>query len=333
MRGMLRATLFDRPARLLLACCTLVPCLVSFGRSAANAADLHSGGELKREIPVRSESLARQANIVRARPILAKDAALAKEAAIEPLPKTADEGWLGAGFTRTSSALWSRIEGRVLRLSQVTVRGNYRLDQATILKTAKLDDAPYLWAVSPEAIREKLLSLPWIDEASVTLAPYPARATIEVQEAEPWLIAEYEKHSWLVSQKGNLLQALDTLDNADVILETTELPRLDGLQSQASLESYLSSANARFRYAVKAIKLLLAGGELPFPVERYTLLPNGALALHPEGGSPQVLVAIRSHEEAQQTVGRLRSVLEDLTARGEQAQRIDLRFRNQAIVE
>ena len=229
------------------------------------------------------------------------------------------------------------IARNLLQLGSIELKGNYRLDADEILAAAGLTRALWLWQVDPREIEQKLLNSPWIESVSLDLQPYPARIKIQITEAEPWLIAEYERHSWLVSRKGVLLQTLDTLHDSETILETTELARLDGLDSLPAIETYLSSANARFVFAVKLIRMLQSAGELPFHVERYTLLPNGTVRLMPQqsefSAATEFLVAAQDFEEAASCVQRLRLVINDLKARNEHPRRVDLRFKNQAIIE
>ncbi len=223
------------------------------------------------------------------------------------------------------------------RIGSVEVRGNYRLQRAHVLELAGLAGERPLWAweLTPREIQQRLLQNSWIESVQVQSTILPYSLKLQIVEAEPWMIAEYEKHSWLVSRSGALLQPLSSLQGADLILETTELPRLDGLDAQGEVDSYLASANARFIYAVKLIKLLLSAGELPFAVERYTLLPNGGMLLQPaaESGFPKVAVALNSFSEAERVHTNLKLVLADLQKRGERASRIDLRFKHQAVVE
>ncbi|MFN8389283.1 MAG: FtsQ-type POTRA domain-containing protein [Bdellovibrionota bacterium] len=227
------------------------------------------------------------------------------------------------------------VTRNLLQFSKIEVRGNYRLHADQIIRAAGLDSTPWLWDVTEDRVRNKLLHSPWVESADLRVRPFPAALELRVTEAEPWMIAEYEKHSWLVSRKGILLQTLDTLRDPELILETTELPRLDGLDPQPMVESYLSSANARFGYATKLIRLLQSAGELPFAVERFTLLQNGSIKLVPQQRTEtqEVLLAAQSFDDASSSLDRLRRVLEDLRKRGEHVRRIDLRFKNQAIIE
>ena len=241
------------------------------------------------------------------------------------------------GLALRASDTAQQMLANLMRIGTVEVRGNYRLQREHLLELAGLSGAqlPWAWELSPREIQQRLLQNSWIEAVQVRSNILPYSLRLEVVEAEPWMIAEYEKHSWLVSRSGNLLQPLSTLQGADLILETTELPRLDGLDAQGDVESYLASANARFIYAVKLLKLLSSAGELPFAVERYTLLPNGGMLLQPtqSSGAPKVAVALNSFSDAERVHANLKLVLADLQKRGERASRIDLRFKHQAVVE
>ncbi len=241
---------------------------------------------------------------------------------------------LPALLTTRGAALFREVSDSLFHFSRVDFEGLYRLTRAEVFKLSGLDENPPVWAVMPKEFKKRLLRNPWIEAANVTVLPYPATVTVTIREAEPWFIAEYERHSWIVSREGKLVQALDTLDNSDIILETAELPRLDGLASSTESDSALSSSNARFVHAIRLMKFFRAAGELPFPVMRYTLLPGGGLKVQsalPE--MPEIFLFAENLSDAIQRLQRLSSVLADLERRGEKPKRIDLRFQNQAIVE
>lgn len=231
----------------------------------------------------------------------------------------------------------SRLEeagANLFRYSRLAVRGNYRVSDDEILRRAALNDAPWMWQTSREEIERRVKENPWIESVSLEKSFFPLTLTVDVVEAEPWIIAEYDHRSWIVSRSGNLVQTLAAITDSDLILETTELPRLDGLQPQP-LSGSLSSANARFLFAVRSIKLLRSAGDLPFEVGRYRLLPAGGLVIHPADDAtlPQIVLLVQTLDDAETALGRLKAVLADLSKRGERPRRIDLRFDRQVVIE
>jgi len=266
-------------------------------------------------------------------------ASLSRSPVLEARSLNAAPQALQAVSFRTAAAaksveLYNEISNGLFYVSHIQFEGLYRLSEREVSELAGLSRAPAVWEVRPAEVRARLLRNPWIESVEIETHPYPAAMKISIKEAEPWIIAEYERHSWLVSRNGNLIQALDTLNDADIILETTELPRLDGLGSTTEGTSGLSSSNARFVHAVKLIKLFRAAGELPFQIMRYTLLPGGGLKIQSAApDAPEIFLSAENHDDARQRVQRLTNVLADLDRRGEKPKRIDLRFQNQAIVE
>ena len=214
------------------------------------------------------------------------------------------------------------------------IEGNYRLQGEEILWSAGLASNSWIWDLSPGEIQNRIEQLPWIEQAQLNVGILPSSVTISVKEAEPWLVAEYEGSSWLVSSSGKLLQTLSSIKNPDLVVEVGELPRLDGLEAEPGVESYLASANARFVYAAKLVKFIEMGGDVPFPFDRITLLRTGGLRVTPVDKEkyPEVLLTASSLEETSDALQRLTLVLGDLEKRNERAKQIDLRFNNQAIL-
>lgn len=258
----------------------------------------------------------------------------AGEGATEPSSNTTGGGM--SALVQRGGDFAREVADHLFRVTVANVRGLRRLEQGELLRMAGLNDRPWIWLQGAAKIEQRLNAVSWVERSRVELSPFPARADIFVVEAEPWIVAEYERHSWIVSRRGKLLQPLDAIHNADVILESTEMPRLDGLDEDAANQSALSSANARFNTAVRTIDWLETTGALPFRVAHYHLLSNGAMVVQhagAEGAFPQVIVRLESLVEARSAMNRLNSVLQDARARGEHLHRVDLRFRGQAIVD
>lgn len=242
-----------------------------------------------------------------------------------------------AGYVKAAQAAYLRrvetLKDNLLRLSRVELKGTYRVDKQEMLSYLGLSPTASLFSTVLPNLGARLAQHPWVEKFKIDYRLYPLALEISIEEREPWLIAEYEKHSWLVSTEGHLIQPLDSLKNKELIFETTELPRLDGLDPLVGKDSFLNSANARFNYARQQLRFLQASS-LPFSVERYTLLPNGEMRLSPaERNNLEVILLCQDYEEAKLLSARLKSVLADLDSRGEKARRIDLRFKNQVVVD
>lgn len=239
---------------------------------------------------------------------------------------------LVGGFPAFLSQLENLFVIQHLRLS-----GLDRLSEANLLRSVDLEYPPKkaVWEVDWSGLSERIKSQPWVEGADFRLSVMPLVLDIEVKEAKPWLIAEYEHDSWLVSESGSLVQPLSALKNGSLILETADLARLDGLEAKENVSSMLNSANARFKFAIRQLKILREAGEFPFVIDRYSLLPDGALELNPGPASPlpKVIISISSANDATDKLERLRLVLSDSSKRLENLRNVDLRFLNQAIVK
>jgi hypothetical protein len=227
-----------------------------------------------------------------------------------------------------------RLGGNLLRFDNVFVLNSYRVSKQQI-DSAVAQPGSWIWSQSLGDIKQRIEEIPWIERTNVDLSVYPLRLTVALTEAEPWLVAEYQGISWLVSSKGALIQPLRTITDSTLIIDASELPRLDGLDAQEGVESFLSSDNARFAYAVKLIKFYEMAGGFPFKVERITLLKNGALRLTAEDSAayPSVVINANNLEDARHSLERLDLVMNDLKRRGEKTNRIDLCFSNRAVVQ
>ena len=139
--------------------------------------------------------------------------------------------------------------------------------------------------------------------------------------------------SWIVSSNGELIQELNNLRNVDFIEVTMELPRLSGFDELKSDGNF--SFAASFRYTVDFLNRIEAAGGLPFAVERFELRDSRTIVAVPKASKelPKVFFAmVDSEDSLSELLVRLRLVLEDLKNRGETAQELDMRFKNQAIV-
>jgi len=237
-------------------------------------------------------------------------------------------------FSRNYRAGVAEIEEQAFSITVTEVSGTYRVSKESILAAADLEQTTSSIGTSVAALEDAIEQLPWIAKANISTQISPARIQIAVTEEEPWLVAEYQGHSWLVSQNGVLLQTLSSIQNSSLVIEASELPRFTGLSATESAESYLRSSNARFEYGLKLLEFVDLAGGVPFEIEHYELLGDGSLRISAKdfGSAPEVFLKLSSLEEAKIALDRLSAVLKDLESKQERASSIDLRFKNQAVV-
>ncbi len=232
------------------------------------------------------------------------------------------------GFFAAVRSGLSVLSSHILKVSSVELQGAVRVQQAFILELAGLTSPKYFWDVRAGEVEAKLKEDPWIEDVTLSWRYYPLTLVVKIREADPWLVAHMGGQSWLISSEGRPLEPLETLRNSEVIVEASQLPRLDGLESGDSTE------NARFRYAMNILRFIEVAGGLPFAVERYTVLPEGGVLALPLAGSdlPEVAFSAETLPEAEHALSQLNVVLADLKKRGEKRNRVDMRFRGQAVV-
>jgi len=229
---------------------------------------------------------------------------------------------------------FDEVHRNIFGLSAILIDGDYQISEAEIRDSVKGVVNSTVFSLTPELVKQRVEQLAWVDRAEVQLAVYPTRLRVEVVESTPWLVAELDSESWLVSSSRKLIEPIGELRDPDLVVELSKLPRIEGLSTIKGLEpdTFLTSSNARFDYVLDGIYLLEMAETLPFSVELYSVLSDGSLRLRPKGEYPDLLMKIASLEDAEQLGNRLNEVLADLAKRGEEANEIDLRFSNQVIV-
>ena len=222
---------------------------------------------------------------------------------------------------------------------QLSFEGDYQVSKAELRESVQRVTDRGLLAFSPELIKQGVEGLAWVDEARVSLGLFPTRVHVALQESVPWLVAELESGSWLVSSARNLIEPLAEIRDPQLIFEVSSLPRIEGLSviGDGEIESgepdtFLTSTNSRLEYVLDSVYLLEMAEALPFPIELYKLLSDGSLRLRPHGAEADLLLKINSLKDATRVKKRLKLVLKDLEVRDEKPRELDLRFENQVII-
>lgn len=233
-----------------------------------------------------------------------------------------------------SAAKWSEKTFRkYFSIAGVRVSGNSVIERQELLDA--LADVPgvWLWDLKTEEVEHRVAGNPWVEGITIERSGVPVWLEVSVREKKPRAVVELSESSWIVSDNGELIQELNNLRNVDFIEETMELPRLSGFDELKSDGNF--SFAASFRYTVDFLNRIEQAGGLPFAVERFELRDSGTIVAVPEAGKelPKVFFAmVDTQDSLSELLTRLRLVLDDLKSRGETAQELDMRFKNQAIV-
>ena len=232
------------------------------------------------------------------------------------------------------AAGYSMLRSSLTEINNVDFEDSYYLQPKTLLALGQFESSPNVFALSFDQRIESIKKHPWIEDVRVDWKILPIRLKVSITEAEPWIVAEYSGHSWLLSRQRKLLSPLAVLPNKSLVELSSELARIDGLAETPGVANYLSSENARLEYATKMVALLEMGAVLSHKVDRYTLTSDGSLLIRPRPPAriPNIRLNVHTLEEAHLVAAQLGSVLEDLGRRGESAREIDLRFQPQVIV-
>jgi hypothetical protein len=214
------------------------------------------------------------------------------------------------------------------------IRGLNRIPVERILSSLGIRIGERISQSTFDTLLLHLSSHPWIDEFSVSTSIFPQYVHVNVKEAQPWLVADYETTQWLVSTRGVLLDPLPSISDPSLILESGNLPRLYGLKDTGSEVSFLSSANERLRYSLKSLEYVELAGGFPFTYETIFLLPMGNLLVEPleSDMGERVYFTVLSLQDAHAVISKYETVIKDIKSRGEKANEIDLRFKGQVIV-
>ena len=92
------------------------------------------------------------------------------------------------------------------RISEIVVHGEHQLGRAQVLGIAGITDRSSLLFLDPAKARQRLISNPWIVEATV-LKLYPSRLSIEVKERKPFALWQKGGQVYVIAEDGTVLES------------------------------------------------------------------------------------------------------------------------------
>jgi cell division protein FtsQ len=153
-----------------------------------------------------------------------------------------------AGFAATSLLLilvYDAItQSPYFEARKITVKGNRRLSQNTILQQTNLKPKDNILSVNVSAIRSKILVHPWIASVEVN-RELPDAIHIQVKEHVPIAIIDLDKPHY-INENGEIFSAVVSSDKAD-------LPIVTGLKSD--LDPGNPWRSKLYKAAVEALRL------------------------------------------------------------------------------
>jgi cell division protein FtsQ len=224
-------------------------------------------------------------------------------------------GAMGVTWLRTAAAF---------AVSDVEVVGARRLGEAIVLGAAGIEPGTNLFAIEPAAVERRVATLDGVHSVHV-VRRLPNRVTLRVEEREPYALVNPARSGktvglyWIDAEGHRVGPArrpgsppLPVLSGVDLPAPDPAAPISDRLQVGLALLRAIQRTGDRAAGWISEIELGRAEG----PV-LYTM--DGTV----------VRVGSRPWDER---LGRLEGVLEELDARGERAESIDLRFRDQVVL-
>ncbi len=224
-------------------------------------------------------------------------------------------------------------ENNLLKYNKIEITGLKKLSKDLIFQEIFPEGNPWIWGLSTAKLKQQISNLPWVENVEIRNTLYPARLFLNIKEVQPWLIADFGKTSWLVSDQGKLIQSLDSIKNPKLIFLTLDLPRLTTTAFNSGNE--LTPNNSSLNTAINQIKLLEWAGGFGFNVENYSLLKDSSLKIiaRSQEHLPDIYFTATNLEEAKMAVKRFKNVMLDLNKRKHFPKKIDLRFERQVLVE
>jgi cell division protein FtsQ len=192
------------------------------------------------------------------------------------------------------------------RISEVALAGEHEIGRDEILVLAGINDRTSLLFLDAARTRTRLLTNPWISEATV-LKLYPDRLRIEIRERLPFALWQKEGQVALIAADGTVLQDA-------VPARFAELPLVVGKGAQQSAQDFLALV-ARYPLIAKLNEASVLVAE-----RRWNLhLKSGLEILLPEAGAEDALRTLVDLDRSKKLLSR------DITT-------VDLRLPDRVIV-
>jgi len=130
-----------------------------------------------------------------------------------------------------------RASTRLFPLREVVCYGNLHLSEGELKSMTGLNGGEGLFHISTKGISEKLLKSPWIKDVSVR-KEFPHSVSIRICESSPFAILEMKGRSFLIDEKGRLLEEMkgaipflpiitaDPFEERENFMETLHLARV-----------------------------------------------------------------------------------------------------------
>jgi cell division protein FtsQ len=205
-------------------------------------------------------------------------------------------------------------------VKSVEVRGSQQVSQERIIEAAQIPAGRSLFLLDPRQIARGVEALPEVERAEV-IRELPDRVTVLVEERKPFTLVHAGRLHW-IDESGRVL-------GRESQAVTPPAPVISGL-SEAELLSVKASPTGKARDAIRLIRALLrSGSPLAAEISEIDVASPDGPVLYTVGGIEVRLGA----EDWEERLARLEAVLAQKATREGGIRMVDLRFRDQVVLQ
>ena len=226
---------------------------------------------------------------------------------------------LGTVVGLLAAGVWVTRSPRFV-VKRVDVRGTQHVTAERIVEAARIPRGRSLFLLDPRAIARGVQALPEVERAEV-IREIPDRLTIVVEERRPFTLVHAGRLHW-IDERGNVL-------GREPQAVTPPAPIISGL-TEPELLAIATAPSGRARDAIRLIRALLrSGSALASEISEIDVGQPDGPVLYTVGGIEVRLGA----EEWDERLARLEGVLAQTAAREGSIRAVDLRFRDQVVLQ
>lgn len=218
------------------------------------------------------------------------------------------------------AAGWWLFTSPRFAVQSIEVRGAQHVTAERILEAAGIAPGRSLFLVDPRRIARAVEALPEVERAEI-IRELPNRVTVVVEERKPFTLVHAGRLHW-IDESGRVL-------GRETQAVTPPAPVISGL-SEAELGSLGAAPNGKARDAIRLIRALLrSGSALGAEISEIDMGSTDGPVLYTVGG-----VEVRlGGEDWDARLARLEGVLAQKAARDGAIRTVDLRFRDQVVLQ
>ena len=215
---------------------------------------------------------------------------------------------------------WWAVTSPVFAVPQVEVRGAQQLSDDRIVEATGITSGQSLFLIDPRKVARAVEALPEVQRAEV-IRELPNRVTVVVEERKPFTLVHAGRLHWI--DEGGRVLARETQ------AVTPPAPIISGL-TEAELTSMTAQPNGKARDAIRLIRALLrSGSPLGGEISEIDMSSASGPVLYTVTGVEVRLGA----EEWEERLARLEGVLAQQSVRDGAIRTVDLRFRDQVVLQ